>query len=484
MKKISRRSFLLAAGSAAALAALTACGSSSSSTAASSTAASSAAASESAAPAAAESGEILLGIWPEDTMLDEIKMHEGFVASFNELHPGVTVVPDYYKYSPDTYIPMAAAGNAPTIFETWYTEPQKLIRNEIVKDITGVLEQYGWADSINPSVKSLMTDENGHIYGVPRDAYALGLMLNVNLFEQAGLVDANGVPQYPKTWEELAETGKILKEKTGKAALCLLAKDNAGGWHWSNIAWAFGAELCIENSDGTFTSNLNTPEAVQAMEYVKSLKWDYDILTSDPMQEDWGTGFTQLGTGAAAMYIAANDAVMQPTYSNGLAVDKLALVPMPAGPKGQYSLMGGTPYMFSPDATDEEVGWCLDYLNVMGKGPEVTDLARDGWIADAEYRRSNGIPVIPNFPAYVGEVVTEQNKIVEEYSNVDMALYQDYFDFNSTEGALHPEEGGDTQKMYEILTGVMQAVLTDKNADVQALMDKANSDYQAHLDNM
>lgn len=36
------------------------------------------------------------------------------------------------------------------------------------------------------------------------------------------------------------------------------------------------------------------------MNYVKDLKWKYDVLTSDPTSEDWGTGFTQLGTGAAA----------------------------------------------------------------------------------------------------------------------------------------------------------------------------------------
>lgn len=49
------------------------------------------------------------------------------------------------------------------------------------------------------------------------------------------------------------------------------------------------------------------------MEYVYDLKWKYDVLTADPTAEDWASGFQQLGTGAAAMYIAANDAVAQPT---------------------------------------------------------------------------------------------------------------------------------------------------------------------------
>ncbi len=44
----------------------------------------------------------------------------------------------------------------------------------------------------------------------------------------------------------------------------------------------FGATLCTQNDDGTFTAHLDSDEAIAAMEYVKSLKWDYDVLTADP----------------------------------------------------------------------------------------------------------------------------------------------------------------------------------------------------------
>ena len=286
----------------------------------------------------------------------------------------------------DTFMPLVESGNCPTIFETWFTEPQKLIKAGAVADITDELEARGWLDKMNPSVKALLSDENGRVYGVPRDGYALGLMLNVEVFEEAGLVDENGYPIYPKTWDELAETAKTIKDKTGSAGICLLAKDNAGGWHFSNIAWAFGATLCTDNGDGTFTAHLDSDEAIAAMEYVKSLKWDYDVLTADPTNEDWGTGFTELGTGAAAMYIAANDAVNQPTQVNGLPEDKLAMCPIPEGPGGQYSLYGGTPYMFSKDATEDEINAALDYLEIMGKAPVVTDASIAGLEADAKNR--------------------------------------------------------------------------------------------------
>lgn len=374
------------------------------------------------AKADGESGSITLGIWPEDTQTEAIAVHENtYVPAFNELHPDVEAIPAYYKYSPDTYVALATAGNAPTVFESWYTEPEKLIRNGLVKDIT--------------------------------------------------------------TWDELYEYSKIIREKTGVAGFCMQASDAGGGWHWSNIAWNFGATLCIPNEDGTYTSNLNTPEAIAAMEWVQKMVAD-KCVTDDPTQENWGTGFDRIGTSTAAMYIAANDAVDQPSY-RGMNADEFFLAPMPAGPGGHFTLMGGTPYFFSPDATDEEVNWALDYLEIMGKSPEVTDAARDGWIADAQYRQDAGIPVIPAFPAWTGAVVDEQNKIIEEYSNVDMSLWQAYYDFSKEEGALRTEEPGDTQTMYSILNGVLQAICADPaNVDIPALMEQANADYQAVLDAM
>ncbi len=431
--------------------------------------------------APAEKIQLKLGIWPEDTLTDDIKLHEGYVKTFNEKNPNVEVVPAYYKYATDTFVSLAESGNLPTIFETWYTEPQKLISGGFVADITDELKARGWDTAMNPSIRELLS-KDGRIYGIPRDGYALGLMINIELFEEAGLVDEDGYPQYPKTWEELAQTAKTIKDKTGQAGLCLLAKDNAGGWHFSNIAWDFGATLTLVQ-DGKFIANVNTPEAIAAMEFVKSLKWEYDVLTPDPTNEDWGTGFVNLGTGTAAMYIAANDAVNQPTQVNGLPAEKLALIPLPAGPGGQYSLSGGTPYMFSKDATPEQINAALDYLEIMGKAPVATDDAIAGMKADNQNKINNNVPVIPRFPCWVDEkVLAAEKAVTEEYNNVDMNLYNDYFDILKKEGNLRLEEVGSAQDLYAELTKVLQAVITDKNADVASLMKTANDNYQKLLD--
>jgi ABC-type glycerol-3-phosphate transport system substrate-binding protein len=431
--------------------------------------------------AAGGNAVVKMGIWPEDTLPGEIAMHQEFVRQFNAIYPNVTIEPAQYRYAVDTFVSLVESGQLPTIYETWYTEPQKLIDNNMAKDITAEVKALGWDSKMNESIMNIMS-RDGKIYGIPRDGYSLGLMVNVALFREAGLVDRNGIPLYPKTWQELAETAKIIKDKTGMAGLCLLAKDNAGGWHFSNIAWGFGADF-EEYKGGKWVAQVNTPEVVAAMEYVKSLRWEYDVLTPDPTNEDWGTGFVALGTGTAAMYIAAQDAVNQPTMVNGLPVTDLGLFPIPAGPKGQYSLMGGTPYMFAPNATSAEVAGALNYLAIMGRAPVVNPTIIAGLEANAAMNRDNGVPVLPPFPAWTDPAYEKaQNDAVAKYSNVDMRLYNDYYALVAAGTNLRPEEPVLAQDLYAELTKVLQEVLTNRNANVKALLDVAQTNFQRLLD--
>lgn len=428
--------------------------------------------------------EVSLGIWPEDTMPDDIAMHEGFVARLAETDPNITYKPANYKYATDSFVALAEGGNLPTVFETWFTEPQKLIRGEYVKDITADMEEIGWADKMSDSIKTLLSSD-GKLYGTPRDGYALGLYINMNLFEQAGLVNADGTAQYPKTFDELYDVAKTIKEKTGQAGFVLLGKDNSGGWHFSNIAWNYGATLQAQNDDGKWEANLNSAEVLEAMKWVQKMIKD-GLTTANPADEDWASGFVQLGTGRAAMYMAAQDAVAQPTQVNGLAVEKLSIVPIPAGSSGQYSLMGGTPYMFAGNATRNQVMGALKYLEVMGRSPDLTDDAKEGLAETFKLNQEQGVPNIPTFQVWKDpDLQTQQDEVRKDYANVDMKLYQDYYDKVAEADNLKSEEPNLAQEMYAEFTKVIQALVEDPDmseADLQAALDTADSNFQTLLD--
>jgi hypothetical protein len=219
------------------------------------------------------------------------------------------------------------------------------------------------------------------------------------------------------------------------------------------------------------------------MNYVKDLKWKYDVLTSDPTSEDWSSGYQKVGTGMAAMYMGAQDGVSQPTYVNGLPINDLALIPMPAGPKGQYALMGGNIMMFAKNATADEVTAALHYVEIMGRAPVATAASIAGLRAGAENNKNLGIPNVPNIPAwndaaYLKAVDDARNA----FANVDMRLYNDFYTAAGRAGYLHPEEPMLVQDLYAELTKVLQAVLTDRNANVQNLLNSAQTNFQRLLD--
>ena len=71
--------------------------------------------------------KINLGMWPSQELTNDIKMYKTWKELFEKEYPQYEIVVDTYKYSPDTFLPLVMSQTQPTVFETWFTEPQKLI---------------------------------------------------------------------------------------------------------------------------------------------------------------------------------------------------------------------------------------------------------------------------------------------------------------------------------------------------------------------
>ena len=432
---------------------------------------------------------ITLGNWPADTAPEAEKaLFEGYKATMAKQYPNVTLVPDYYSYTLSNYVPMAKGHTAPSIFQPPFTDPQLLISQHLVGDVTDALKQFGVLEQFSPAYVEMLADENGRIYGLPRDGYVLGMHINIALFREAGLVDEEGLPIYPKTLQELAEYGQIIKEKTGKAGLVFPASETYGGWLFTNIAWNFGcvgdSALEYQDEDGRWVCNFTSPECIAAMEYMRDLKWKYDILNADATTTDWAGAHSLLGTGEAAMNFAADDSVDQPTANKGLPVEDFALIPFPAGDAGRYALAGGTCYMFSPDITADQATALMAYLKILGKLPFLDDSIIEGMRKDYAAKVSRGAPVIPAISAWTDEEYNAAKQaIVDEFSNVDMRLYADFFDSLSNGTiTLKSEEPVFAQQLYRELTAVIQRAITKKGADIEKALRKAEESFQEYLD--
>ena len=184
---------------------------------------------------------------------------EAQAARFMELYPNVTIEGLELEYNPAAYVALAAGGQLPTLFMTYFTEPSKFIPQGVVADITPYIQAAGIEGVFNPNVLEI-TSADGAIYGIPLNAYALGLAYNKDLLAAAG-IDAP-----PTTWEELVEDAVALTDaEAGRAGFAFI-NDGGGatGWHYTNIAYGFGAtpsDIIAANEDGTYSATYGASEA-------------------------------------------------------------------------------------------------------------------------------------------------------------------------------------------------------------------------------
>ncbi len=423
---------------------------------------------------------ITIGNWPNAEA--NPKMYENAQESlkrFNEAYPDINVITDEYAYDTQTFAAKAEGGTLPTLYTTYFTEADKIMDAGYAADITDQLKKIGWDSKLNEYILDNIS-KDGKIYMVPTTIYSLGLCLNLDLFEQAGLMEEDGTPKAPQTFEELAETAKTIKEKTGKAGIVFPTTDNAGGWIFTSVAWNFGTKF-MEQKNGKWTATFNSPECAAALQYIKDLKWKYDVLPSSTLVNNADTK-KFVGTNQAAMTISAPDICAFLVNNYQLDKEKIGFAKMPAGPKGRISLLGGGLQAISPNATPEQIDACFKWLTFGGLSPDPDDNAKDAMKRKMETDKANNNLIGLKDMILWNEKSTYaqyRNELIDEYRNVNenhIKLYNDQADME-----FQSEEPVCAQDLYGILDGCIQEVLNNQNADPADLLEKAASDFQQNF---
>ena len=369
------------------------------------------------------------------------------------------------------------AGELPTIYPVPGERIPSLIRNGCCRDITQQLKERGWDTQMMPVLKETVTGEDGRIYGVPCFADPVGILCNVDVFRAAGLTDENDMPQYPTSWDEMLEVCKTIKEKTGIQGLAISASDYTSGMYWTNIAWNYGADLCAVDEDGNAISQLNSPEAVAAMELIQKMVQSGYVF-GDPCLDTAGAAYRAVDAGTAAMTFGTIGTVAELTMDP----EDLAVVPVPAGNTDEFVLVTGSYWLFAPDATDEEVETALDYIELFSESP-VQNATRTNVVKqEAAEQVKNGMIYLPRIPCYTGTELTDYMALAEAYILLQPERYKAFYDMCGESSGLRGEEAGDNLLMYHELAAVLQEIFVNPEADVQELMNVADENYQIHLD--
>ena len=427
---------------------------------------------------------IYVSPWPANQGKELDAMNEQ-KNKFESNNPDVVVLGDTWKFDLKTFYPKAAAGRLPTIYNANFTEASQIIAAGYSSDITDVLEKHGILDKFNKQILDVVS-KDGRVYAFPTNVYALGMGCNIDMFEKAGLMNEDGTPKQPKDWNELAEFAVKIKNATGVPGFIFPTANNVGGWIFTSIAWSYGTEFMKKDGD-KWKATFDSAETAEALQFIKDLKWKYDVLPSNTFV-DYTEQFKTFGTGQGAMLIAAGD-MPADVRSYEMNPDSIGMMAIPRGPKDHVTLMGGSVFAVSKGSSDKQIEGAIKWIKT-AYSPDLTEQYKENKEKDIKTRLENNelITVKSMSPWNLESAAIKfDRELRDKLANGNPNHVKLYNDFVADLGdcKLHPEEPVCAQELYGILDNCIQAVLTDKNADCAELLKKANSDFQQnYLDNL
>ncbi|MBM6403207.1 extracellular solute-binding protein [Phycicoccus sp. CSK15P-2] len=395
------------------------------------------------------------------------------VTAFEAEHPNVTVESQEYTWSGTTFAADLAGGTLPDVFTIPFTDGQGLIERRQIADIHDLVGKLPYAGEFNPNIAKAGQSTDGQMWAVPVAAYGQGLHYNRALFEQAGLDPDTP----PTTWAEVRSAARQISERTGQAGYAEMTKDNTGGWILTTLAYALGGRAETVSADAT-TATIDTPQYAQALRMLKDMRWQDDSM-GDNFLYDWPTSHADFAAGKIGMFVSGGGDYGNLVTQNAMEPADYGVTVLPLEGSGAAVLGGGTLAAVSAKADPAQQAASVEWIDFYYLG-KLTD--REAAVADAKTTAEADQPVgAPQLPVFDKATYDEQQGWIEDYVNVPVEQFAP-FTSSIFDQPLESEPPVATQELYAALDPVVQAVLTDEDADIAGLLKAAQQDVQSRID--
>ena len=208
-------------------------------------------------------------------------------------------------------------------------------------------------DDFIPSVLQEQGMWEGKVYGLPFIQAVFGLHYRTDIFSELGLTP-------PNTWEELYDTAKLLTDKLkdrGITGITFMGKRGVQlQCTYDNMLWSFGGDWYDEN----YKPTINSPEAVAALEYFKTL---IPFAPAGVLTYDWDENANAFAQGKAAMNLQWQNSAplfQDPTQSTIVGKFDFTLIPGKKQLDGSIKrtpTFGGWGLMIPKDSKNKEAAW-------------------------------------------------------------------------------------------------------------------------------
>jgi ABC-type glycerol-3-phosphate transport system substrate-binding protein len=396
------------------------------------------------------------------------------ISEFEAKYPWITVQPEEYNWTAPTFTAALAAGTLPDVFTIPFTDGKGLIAQHQIVNIDSLVRGLGYADKFNKNVLVNGQDADGAIWAVPIAAYGMSLTYNRTLFTQAGL----NPDQPPTTWDDVRTAAKTIAEKTGVAGYAEMATENTGGWQLTTFTYALGGRMETVGADGKVTATLNNDATKTALAKLKAMRWEDNSMGST-FDYAWGSINQAFASGQIGLFTGGSDLYTAMVQNNALKAEDYGVTTIPLEGSDAGVLGGGTLAAVNVVTRDEQRDAAVKWIDFYYIQKLIT---QDGAVADATALKANNQPVgVPALPIFDKATYDQSQVWIKDYINVPIEQMTG-FTSKIFDQPIVTEPVAHTQELYAALDPVVQAVLTDKNADIEALLNKANQQVQAILD--
>jgi len=328
-----------------------------------------------AVPASAQVTTIRYAFWGNPAA---IGVEQEIIDAFHEAHPDIRVVPvavAYNDYHP-RLLTQIAGGLAPDVMRIDSYYFIDFLRTGALMDITPLIERDGLDMSLYYPAGLLDSMYEGRYYGLPWGTAPLYMIINLDMFEDAGLA----VPDPDWDWnvfEEIVQKlarGEGTRRQYGYGFEALMV-------HMFPFLWGEGVDLF----DETLTKYaLNDPKAVAVID--RFAKMVADRLLPDPANFQTAEVLNRwMINNAVAMRMGSAQEVLALQQAENL---RFIVAPMPGGPAVKNTTVyKSNTVAISASSQNVEAAWTfLKFL----RGP--------GLEGEKLYMQANRIPPTFNIP--------------------------------------------------------------------------------------
>ncbi|RVV98957.1 extracellular solute-binding protein [Mesobaculum littorinae] len=259
-----------------------------------------------------------------------------------------------------------ASRNAPDVVSMHYSAISDYQSRNLLEPLDDLLAEQGIETSAFTEAALAGVTKDGQIYALPFDNWTMLWHVNLNLMEEAGLVNDDGTPLLPDSTDAFFEQAAQFKEATGKPYLVQIYANETAAY--ARLFYTFLMQQGVDPFADPSQVDLSTPEASAVAEFMKRI-YDEGATTTDMDYPAAVAGFGagDGGIGINGTWLIGDWAAQSEEEGNALS-DGYTVYPLPQlfeGEPATYADGHGWAVPRDPGRSDEEraaIGTLMTFL--------------------------------------------------------------------------------------------------------------------------